>query len=77
MRKRANKKTYSTVPRLDSLKPRNGYVPLGLFDLASDSKQSSDSQWYDAFIICRIDICTGFEEVFDDLFVSGTDCMYV
>jgi hypothetical protein len=73
MRKQANRAPCSAVPRLDSLKPHNAYVPLGLFDLASDSEQSSDSQWCDAFIIHPIDICAGFEEVFDDVFVSGTD----
>ena len=76
MRKRANEKACSALPRLGSLKPRNVYVPLGLFDLASDSEQSSDLQWCNAFIIYQLDICTGPEEISDDLFVSGTNCMH-
>ena len=42
-------------------------------NLASDSERSSDSQWCDAFIINRLDIGTGFEEIFDDIFVPGAD----
>lgn len=75
MRKRANEEACSALPRLGSLKPRNVYVPLRLFDLASDSEQSSDLQWCYTFIIYQIDICTGTKEIPDDIFVSGTDCI--
>jgi hypothetical protein len=76
MRNCANEKTCSVIPRLGSLKPHNVYVPLKLFDLAFDFEESSDLQWCDAFIVYPLNICTGFEEVFDDVFVAGADCMH-
>ena len=44
MRNRANEKNCSVVPLLGLLMPHSVYVPLKLFDLDTDSEQSSDSQ---------------------------------